>query len=90
MFFKVLITLGGLVTLAYFGLTKGYCQTRLIQAIPTKSFGFLPLLVAQQRGLYQAEGLEVLAPVMKCRRAWRRLFPARCILPPLTLQCARR
>ena len=55
----------GLVTLACFGLNKGYCQTRLIQAIPTKSFGFLPLLVAQQRGFYQAEGLEVLAPVMK-------------------------
>ena len=65
MFFKVLITLGGLVTLACFGLNKGYAQTRLIQAIPTKSFGFLPLFVAQERGFYHAEGLEVRAPVMK-------------------------
>jgi NitT/TauT family transport system substrate-binding protein len=65
MFFKVLIMLGGLGSLACFGLNKGYCQTRLIQAIPTKSFGFLPLLVAQERGFYHAEGLEVLTPVMK-------------------------
>jgi NitT/TauT family transport system substrate-binding protein len=40
-------------------------QTRIIQAIPTRSFGFLPLFVAQETGLYQAEGLEVLAPVLK-------------------------
>lgn len=44
---------------------SAYAQTRLIQAIPTKSFGFLPLFVAQERGFYHAEGLEVLAPVMK-------------------------
>ncbi len=40
-------------------------QTKIIQAIPTKSFGFLPLFVAQERGFYQADGLEVLAPIMK-------------------------
>jgi ABC-type nitrate/sulfonate/bicarbonate transport system substrate-binding protein len=39
-------------------------QTKIIQAIPTKSFGWLPLFVAQERGFYRAEGLEVIAPVM--------------------------
>jgi ABC-type nitrate/sulfonate/bicarbonate transport system substrate-binding protein len=48
-----------------FGVGFVYGQTRLIQAIPTKSFGFLPLFVAQQRGFYEAEGLEVLATIMK-------------------------
>jgi NitT/TauT family transport system substrate-binding protein len=40
-------------------------QTRIIQALPTRSFGFLPLFVAQETGFYRAEGLEVAAPLMK-------------------------
>jgi ABC-type nitrate/sulfonate/bicarbonate transport system substrate-binding protein len=47
------------------GLDAVYCQTKIVQAIPTKSFGFLPLFVAQERGFYHAEGLEIVAPVMK-------------------------
>ena len=53
------------ICIAFVVSCAAYAQTRLIQAIPTKSFGFLPLFVAQERGFYQAEGLEVLAPVMK-------------------------
>jgi ABC-type nitrate/sulfonate/bicarbonate transport system substrate-binding protein len=51
--------------LVWFASGFASAQTKIIQAIPTKSFGFLPLFVAQERGFYQAEGLEVLAPVMK-------------------------
>ncbi|HEY7165848.1 MAG TPA: ABC transporter substrate-binding protein [Candidatus Binatia bacterium] len=40
-------------------------QTRIVQAIPTKSFGYLPLFVAQQNGFYSDEGLEVIAPVVR-------------------------
>lgn len=66
MFFKqALIVMCCVVTLSFFGAVAGYSQTKLIQAIPTKSFGFLPLFVAQERRFYQAEGLEVLAPIMK-------------------------
>jgi ABC-type nitrate/sulfonate/bicarbonate transport system substrate-binding protein len=53
------------ICIVFVAACSAYAQTRLIQAIPTKSFGFLPLLVAQERGFYHAEGLEVLAPVMK-------------------------
>ncbi len=66
MFFKHGLTpMAFNICIAFVASCSAYAQTRLIQAIPTKSFGFLPLLVAQERGLYQAEGLEVLAPVMK-------------------------
>lgn len=40
-------------------------QTKIVQAIPTKSFGWLPVFIAQEKGYYQAEGLEVTTPVMK-------------------------
>ena len=53
------------VCVAFTGIGPAYTQTRIIQAIPTRSFGFLPLFVAQERGLYQAEGLEVLSPIVK-------------------------
>jgi hypothetical protein len=66
MFFKHgLMPMAFNICIAFVASCSAYAQTRLIQAIPTKSFGFLPLLVAQERGFYQAEGLEVLAPVMK-------------------------
>jgi ABC-type nitrate/sulfonate/bicarbonate transport system substrate-binding protein len=44
---------------------KVLAQTKIIQAIPTKSFGWLPAFIAQEKGLYRAEGLEVVTPVMK-------------------------
>jgi ABC-type nitrate/sulfonate/bicarbonate transport system substrate-binding protein len=66
MFFKPTLMVGCCVLyLSFLGFGSGYSQARLIQAIPTKSFGFLPLFVAQERGFYQGEGLEVLAPIMK-------------------------
>src|SRR5262245_34254842 len=66
MFFKHgLMAMAFNICIAFVASSSAYAQTRLIQAIPTKSFGFLPLLVAQERGFYHAEGLEVLAPVMK-------------------------
>ena len=37
-------------------------QTRIVQAIPTKSFGYLPLFVAQENGFYNDESLEVISP----------------------------
>lgn len=40
-------------------------QVRIIQAIPSKSFGWLPLFVAQDKGFYRAEGLQVEVVVMK-------------------------
>jgi ABC-type nitrate/sulfonate/bicarbonate transport system substrate-binding protein len=39
-------------------------QIKIVQAIPTKSFGFLPFFVAQEKGFFRDEGLEVSAPVM--------------------------
>lgn len=45
--------------------STAHSQIKLVQAIPTKSFGFLPLLVAQEKGFYRAEGLEVANPIMK-------------------------
>jgi NitT/TauT family transport system substrate-binding protein len=45
-------------------LGSAYADIKIVQAIPTKSFGFLPLFVAQERGLYRSEGLEVSTPVM--------------------------
>jgi NitT/TauT family transport system substrate-binding protein len=66
MFFKHrLMPMAFTIGIALVASCSAYAQTRLIQAIPTKSFGFLPLFVAQERGFYHAEGLEVLAPVMK-------------------------
>jgi ABC-type nitrate/sulfonate/bicarbonate transport system substrate-binding protein len=66
MFFKkALMVSCCILGLSFFSVGFADSQTRLIQAIPTKSFGFLPLFVAQQRGFYEAEGLEVLAPIMK-------------------------
>ena len=66
MFFKkALMVWCCILCLSFFSVGFADSQTRLIQAIPTKSFGFLPLFVAQQRGFYEAEGLEVLAPIMK-------------------------
>jgi len=47
------------------GFRSAHSQIRIVQAIPTRSFGFLPLFIAQERGFYRAEGLEVIAPVMK-------------------------
>jgi ABC-type nitrate/sulfonate/bicarbonate transport system substrate-binding protein len=41
-----------------------YGQIKIVQAIPTKSFGFLPLFVAQEKGFFRSEGLEVSTPVM--------------------------
>jgi NitT/TauT family transport system substrate-binding protein len=41
-----------------------YGQTKIVQALPTKSFGFLPLFVALEKGFYRSEGLEVSTPVM--------------------------
>src|ERR1043166_2359994 len=40
-------------------------QTKIVQAIPTKSFGYLPLFVAQESGFYGEESLEVIAPVVR-------------------------
>ncbi|HSE86820.1 MAG TPA: ABC transporter substrate-binding protein [Candidatus Binatia bacterium] len=65
MFFKHGLGLAFGICIALIASGSADSQTRLIQAIPTQSFGFLPLFVAQERGFYQAEGLEVLAPVMK-------------------------
>jgi len=41
-----------------------YAQIKIVQALPTKSFGFLPVFVAQEKGFYRSEGLEVSTPVM--------------------------
>lgn len=43
---------------------SAYGQIKIVQAIPTKSFGFLPFFVAQEKGFFRSEGLEVSAPVM--------------------------
>lgn len=43
---------------------SAYGQIKIVQAIPTKSFGFLPLFVAQERGFFRSKGLEVSTPVM--------------------------
>jgi len=44
-------------------------QTRIVQAIPTKSFGYLPLFVAQENGFYNDESLEVISPVVRSAAA---------------------
>lgn len=56
-----------LVSLWSWALTTSpaHSQIKIVQAIPTMSFGFLPLLVAQEKGFYRAEGLEVANPIMK-------------------------
>ena len=46
------------------GVHFSQAQTKLIQAIPAKSFGWLPLFVAQEKGFYRAEGLDIIAPVI--------------------------
>lgn len=53
--FGVLVFLSGGTT---------YAEIKIVQAIPTKSFGFLPVFVAQEKGFYRSEGLEVSTPVM--------------------------
>jgi NitT/TauT family transport system substrate-binding protein len=54
-----------LATLILFLQVAGaYGQIKIVQAIPTKSFGFLPFFVAQEKGFFRAEGLEMSAPVM--------------------------
>jgi len=62
-------------------------QTRIVQAIPTKSFGYLPLFVAQENGFYNDESLEVISPVVRSAAA----LPGRClersILRRLSLEC---
>ena len=40
-------------------------QTKLIESIPAKSFGWLPSYVAQEKGFFKAEGLEVIIPVIR-------------------------
>lgn len=40
-------------------------QTKLIESIPAKSFGWLPSYVAQEKGFFKAEGLEVIIPVVR-------------------------
>ncbi|MGH7768828.1 MAG: ABC transporter substrate-binding protein, partial [Candidatus Binatia bacterium] len=47
-----------------FQIPTAYGQIKIVQALPTKSFGFLPLFVAQEKGFYRSEGLEVSTPVM--------------------------
>jgi ABC-type nitrate/sulfonate/bicarbonate transport system substrate-binding protein len=37
--------------------------------LPTKSFGYLPLFVAQENGFYKDESLEVIAPVVRSAAA---------------------
>lgn len=44
---------------------QALAQTKIVQAIPTKSFGYLPLFVAQESGFYSDESLEVIAPVVR-------------------------
>lgn len=60
-----LMTLATGLCIFFFRPDSANSQTKIIQAIPTRSFGFLPLFVAQENGLYLAEGLEVVAPVTK-------------------------
>jgi ABC-type nitrate/sulfonate/bicarbonate transport system substrate-binding protein len=43
---------------------SAYGQIKIAQAIPTRSFGFLPFFVAHEKGFFRSEGLEVSAPVM--------------------------
>ena len=38
--------------------------TKVVQALPNQSFGFLPLYVAQAKGFFKDEGLQVEAPLM--------------------------
>ena len=47
-----------------FRFEPAYAEIRIVQAIPTRSFGFLPLFVAQEKGFFRSEGLEVITPVM--------------------------
>lgn len=66
---KIVVKTALVLFVLQYGLFSGVskdlrAQTKIIQAIPTKSFGWLPLFVAQERGFYRAEGLEVVAPVM--------------------------
>jgi len=57
-----------LVTVLLFSFSV-WAQTRIVQAIPTKSFGYLPLFVAQENGFYRDESLEVIAPVVRSAAA---------------------
>ncbi|MGH7835388.1 MAG: ABC transporter substrate-binding protein [Candidatus Binatia bacterium] len=52
------------LALVFFTLSLAYADIKIVQAIPTRSFGFLPLFVAQERGFYRSAGLEVSTPVM--------------------------
>ena len=38
--------------------------TKVVQALPVDSFGFLPLYVAREKGFFREEGLETESPVM--------------------------
>ena len=40
-------------------------QTKLIESIPAKSFGWLPSYVAQEKGFLKAEGLDIIIPVIR-------------------------
>lgn len=45
---------------------RGVSQAqKLINSIPAKSFGWLPSYVAQEKGFFKAEGLEVIIPVIR-------------------------
>jgi NitT/TauT family transport system substrate-binding protein len=52
------------LVLFLFALAPARAEIKIVQAVPTKSFGFLPLFVAQEKGFYRSEGLEVATPVI--------------------------
>jgi NitT/TauT family transport system substrate-binding protein len=61
--------LAGLLLLSFISVGLGrvqlsQAQTKIIQAIPAKSFGWLPLFVSQDKGFYRVEGLDVITPVI--------------------------
>src|SRR6266700_465087 len=43
--------------------------TKVIEALPTRDFGYLPTIVAQSKGFFAEGGLEVETPVMASQAA---------------------
>jgi ABC-type nitrate/sulfonate/bicarbonate transport system substrate-binding protein len=43
---------------------KPQMQTRVVQALPVESFGFVPLYVAREKGYFQEAGVDLETPIM--------------------------
>ncbi|MGH7816849.1 MAG: ABC transporter substrate-binding protein [Candidatus Binatia bacterium] len=61
---KTRVKLGAAVVLLTLA-TQAYGQVKMFVGIPAKTVGFLPLLVAEEKAFFKAEGLEVINVVMR-------------------------